>query len=81
MRNIVGYIDKETGKYIKCSKEKRGKGIGDSERVGGAFDKVKGYWETLGDEEDRDAHVTSKKQLREVAKKKGLRSKYLEDSF
>lgn len=81
MRNIVGYIDKAKGKYVKCDVEKRGKGVGDSERVGGAFDKEKGYWESLGDEEDKDAHIQTKKQLREVCRKKGLRSRYVEDSF
>ena len=81
MRNIVGYIDKVKGEYVSCLIEKRGKGIGDSERIGGAFDKAKGYWESLGDEGDKDAHIQTKKQLREVCRRKDLRSKYIENSF
>lgn len=75
MRRIVGII--KNGKYIRINEIKGGKGIGDAE--GSAFKKVKGYWETLGDEEDRDAHISSAKQLREVCKKKGLKSTYLEN--
>ena len=38
-----------------------------------------GYWEELGDVDDKDAYVTSRKQLKEVCRKKGLKSRYLED--
>jgi len=79
MRRIIGYI--KDGKYIRCDVVKKGKGVGDAEHVGGAFDKEKGYWESLGDEEDRDTHIETKAQLRKVCEKKGLRSKYLEDSM
>jgi len=40
--------------------------------------KHRGYWESLGDEDDPDAYIESKRKLREVCKKKGLRSKLLE---
>lgn len=39
----------------------------------------KGYWETLGDENDPDANIQSEKQLKAVCEKKGLKSRYLED--
>jgi len=40
--------------------------------------KHRGYWESLGDEDDPDAYIESKRKLREVCKRKGLRSKLLD---
>ena len=83
MRRRVGCIRKGKGWTLcenceeGCTRVEGGRGMGDAE--GSAFKKVKGYWETLGDEGDPDAHISSAKQLREVCKKKGLKAMYLEN--
>lgn len=80
---LVGVIEGGNG-YAKKPNTIRNKPIPRSVTLhGGGFSAFakhgKGYWETLGDENDPDANIQSEKQLEEVCKKKGLTSRYLED--
>lgn len=80
---LVGVIEGGNG-YVGKPNTIRNKPIPRSVTLhGGEFSAFakhgKGYWETLGDEGDPDANIQSEKQLKEVCKKKGLTSRYLED--
>jgi len=84
-RQTVGAIELGNG-YVKKPNNIRNKPI--PKRVtlhGGEFSAFakhgRGHWETLGDEDDPDANIQSEKQLKEVCKKKGLTSGYLENKF
>lgn len=78
---LIGVI--EHGEYIEKPNSIKDKGIKPIALHGGEFSAFakhgKGYWETLGDEDDPDANIQSEAQLKEVCKRKGLTSRYLED--
>ena len=80
---LLGVIELGNG-YVKRPNTIRSKSIPKTITLhGGEFSAFakhgRGYWETLGDEDDPDANIHSEKQLEEVCKKKGLTSRYLED--
>lgn len=62
-----------------CDSEKHEKVVSFTTHMTDTFRKHLGHWEELGDPEDRDSYVTSRRQLKEVCKRKGLTSRYLTD--